>query len=123
MVEIRSDWVAWRLACMASALARALRGSISMRNWPLLTRSPSLTASRVTWPMTFAEMSALVTAWTLPLALTFDWRFSRPTVATCTPMPLSLMPARLRPPIRTTARPPPRIHSFFRFMSKASPRG
>src|SRR5664279_671487 len=79
VAEARSERAAWRLAFMASALALALRGSISMRNWPLLTRSPSLTANRVTWPMTLAEMSALVTAWILPLALTLDSRFSRPT--------------------------------------------
>ena len=69
---------------MLRAVARGLAASIWSRNWPLVTRSPSLTARWTIWPGMVAEMSTFFLAWTLPLAVTLAWMSSRATVATST---------------------------------------
>src|SRR6185503_19523351 len=106
----RAESMSLRSACIENcelmATARGLVASIWSSNCPFLTTSPSSTARWVIWPGMVAEISTLRCACTLPLAVTFACRSSRPTVASCTAVGLGPRLAKnsaAPPPITATA--------------------
>ena len=72
-----------------------------MRNWPLVTRSPSFTAILMMRPVMSALMSTLVSASILPLAVTAATRSCRPTGSSRTSVALVLLA------VRKAEEPPP----------------
>src|SRR6202166_4166794 len=96
--ESRSRSSACIEASLPRAMARGFTWSICSRNCPLRTRSPSLTARRVIWPAINADTSTRFCACTLPLAVTFACRSSRPTFATSTGVASPPRPSSTQPP-------------------------
>jgi hypothetical protein len=97
--QARSDWSrlarAWINVASVDATAPCARdtaawycaGSIWMRNWPLATRSPSRTASRMIRPVMSALMSTAVLVSIFPLAVTALTRSRRATCSIRTSVP------------------------------------
>ena len=80
-------WVEATSPCARDTAAWYCAGSIWMRNWPFLTRSPSRTAIRMIRPVMSALMSTLVLGSIFPLAVTALTRSRRPTCSMRTSVP------------------------------------
>src|SRR2546425_247900 len=99
-------------------------GSICSRNWPLATKSPSLTAILVMRPPMSGLMSTFFLGWILPLAVTAATRSRRDTFSNRTSAPRSRRAPALtttRAPINKIAPPPTssllRLDMSLRFLS------
>src|SRR4029453_5436667 len=82
-----------------STVPRSALGSISSRNWPALTRSPSSTASRVTRPIWTALMFTNRLAWIVPDAVTIASRSRFFTASTLTLTASSFLKKKYAPPM------------------------
>src|SRR5687767_11261652 len=106
-----------------STRERRLRGSISSRNCPLVTRSPSATASPVTLPIVSALILTSVLGWILPDAETIDSRLRFWIASVVTVTPSTFLNLRFANPMAasSTTTPVPIRIFFLRVMNASVP--